>query len=156
MFKKSAASKPFKSRFSSEDWDLVMAVPFLFFGMTAGADGNIDAAEAAELQRRMQGGALGYKDPLHREVAAQFFSTPVTIDQLLKRANTAGPEKVRSVLQKALTPDEYQNYLGSVFIDAMGVARASQGVSPEELTALSALATFFGIDVAGLDKRFGG
>jgi hypothetical protein len=155
VFKKAAASKGFKSRFGS-DWDLVMSVPFLFFGATAGADGTIDSAEAAELQRRMQGGALGYKDPLHREVAAEFFSTPVTIDQLITKANQAGPDKVRSVLQKKLTTDEYQSYLGSVFIDAMGVARASDGISPVELQALTTLATFFGVDIAGMQKRFGG
>ena len=155
MFKKAAGSKGFKSRFGS-DWDLVMAVPFLFFGMTAGADGTIDDAEAAEMQRRMQGGALGYKDPLHREVAAKFFSTPVTMNDLLTKANQAGPEKIRSLLQKKLSADEYQGYLGSVLIDATGVAQASEGISPTELQALTALATYFGVDVAGLQKRFGG
>lgn len=155
MFKKSEASKGFKARFGS-DWHLVMAVPFLFFGMTAGADGNIDDAEAAEMQRRMQGGALGYKDPLHREVAAEFFSTPVTMNDLLTKANQAGPEKIRSLLQKKLSTNEYQGYLGSVFIDALGVARASGGVSASETQALTALATFFGVDIAGLEKRFGG
>jgi hypothetical protein len=156
VFKKSSAGKTFKSRFTGDDWSLVMAVPFIFYGMTAGADGTIDAAEQEELRRRMQGGAVGYKDPLHREVAQEFWGTPVTADQLLSRANAAGPEKVRSVLQKVLTHDEYQGYVGSVFIDAMGVAKASGGVSGEEATALTALAGFFGVDVAGLQKRFGG
>jgi tellurite resistance protein len=155
VFKKAAASKGFKSRFGS-DWDLVMAVPFLFFGMTAGADGTIDDTEAAEMQRRMQGGALAYKDPLHREVAAEFFSTPVTMNELLAKANQAGPEKIRSLLQKKLSANEYQGYLGSVFIDAMGVARASGGVSEVEAQALTTLATYFGVDIAGLQKRFGG
>jgi uncharacterized membrane protein YebE (DUF533 family) len=155
VFKKSSADKPFKSRFSSGDWTLVMAVPFIFAGGTAAADGTIDAAEAAELQRRMQTGALGYKDPLHREVAREFFSTPVTIDQLMTRANTAGPEKVRSVLQKTLSHDEYQGYVGSVFLDAVGVAQASGGVSGVEMTTLNALAAFFAVDVPGLQSRFG-
>jgi len=131
-----------------------MSVPFLFFGMIASADGTIDQAEAAELQRRMQGGAIGYKDPLHREVASQFFSTPVTLEELLRKANQAGPEKVRDTLRKRLTDDEYQGYLSSVLIDSMGVAQASGGVSDTETTALTALATFFGIDVAGMKKRF--
>ena len=154
MFKKKSAGKNFRDRFSQEEWKLVMSVPFLFFGMTASADGSIDQAEAGELQRRMQTGAIGYKDPLHREVAAQFFSTPVTLDELLKKANEAGPEKVRDTLRKRLSDDEYQSYLGSVLIDAMGVAKASGGVSDTETTALTALAAFFGIDVAGMKKRF--
>jgi tellurite resistance protein len=156
MFKKKAAGGNFRDRFSAEEWSLAMSVPFLFFGMTASADGSVDQAEAAELQRRMQGGAIGYKDPLHREVAAQFFSTPVTIDELLGKANAVGPEKVRDTLRKRLSEDEYQGYLGSVLIDAMGVAKASGGVSDTETTALTALAAFFGIDVAGLKDRFGG
>jgi hypothetical protein len=154
MFKKKPASNNFRDRFSQEEWALVMSVPFLFFGMTASADGSIDQAEAAELQRRMQGGAIGYKDPLHREVAAQFFSTPVTLEELLRKANQAGPEKVRDTLRKRLTDDEYQGYLGSILIDSMGVARASGGVTDTETTALTALATFFGIDVAGMKQRF--
>ena len=154
MFKKKPAEN-FRDRFSPDEWSLVMSVPFLFFGMTASADGSIDQAESAELQRRMQGGAIGYKDPLHREVAAQFFSTPVTLEELLKKANQAGPEKVRDTLRKRLSEDEYQGYLSSVFIDAMGVAHASGGVSDTETTALAALATFFGIDVPGIEGRFG-
>ncbi|HUU60775.1 MAG TPA: hypothetical protein VMX37_00070 [Acidimicrobiia bacterium] len=154
MFKKKPVSNNFRDRFSPEEWSLVMSVPFLFFGMIASADGTIDQAEAAELQRRMQGGAIGYKDPLHREVAAQFFSTPVTLEELLRKANQAGPEKVRDTLRKRLTDDEYQGYLSSVLIDSMGVAQASGGVSDTETTALTALATFFGIDVAGMKKRF--
>lgn len=156
MFKKKAASGNFRDRFNPEEWSLVMAVPFLFFGMTASADGSIDDAEAGELQRRMQSGAVGYKDPLHREVAQQFFSTPVTLDELLRKANAAGPEKVRETLRKRLSDDEYQGYLSSVLIDAMNVAKASGGVSDSETTALTALAAFFGIDVAGMKKRFGG
>ena len=155
MFKKKPVSNNFRDRFSQEEWTLVMSVPFLFFGMIASADGTIDQAEAAELQRRMQGGAIGYKDPLHREVASQFFSTPVTLEELLRKANQAGPEKVRDTLRKRLTDDEYQGYLSSVLIDSMGVAQASGGVSDTETTALTALATFFGIDVAGMKKRFG-
>jgi len=154
MFKKKPVSNNFRDRFNQEEWTLVMSVPFLFFGMIASADGTIDQAEAAELQRRMQGGAIGYKDPLHREVASQFFSTPVTLEELLRKANQAGPEKVRDTLRKRLTDDEYQGYLSSVLIDSMGVAHASGGVSDTETTALTALATFFGIDVAGMKKRF--
>jgi len=154
MFKKKPVSNNFRDRFNQEEWTLVMSVPFLFFGMIASADGTIDQAEAAELQRRMQGGAIGYKDPLHREVASQFFSTPVTLEELLRKANQAGPEKVRDTLRKRLTDDEYQGYLSSVLIDSMGVAQASGGVSDTETTALTALATFFGIDVAGMKKRF--
>lgn len=158
MFKKSGAKKAsgFKARFTDQEWGLVMSVPFLFFGMTAGADGSIDQAEAAELDRRMKGGAFGYKDPLHREVALEFFSTPVTAAELLVKANQAGPEKVRATLRAKLTDSEYQGYVGSVFIDSMGVANASGGISPKETESLTALATFFGVDVAGLSKRFGG
>ncbi len=156
MFKKKAASGNFRDRYSPDEWSLVMSVPFLFFGMTASADGSIDQAEAAEMQRRMQSGAIGYKDPLHREVASQFFATPVTLDELLAKANAAGPEKVRDTLRKRLSEDEYQSYLSSVLIDAMNIAKASGGVSDTETTALTALAAFFGIDVAGMKKRFGG
>ncbi len=155
MFKKKPAVQNFRDRFKGDEWSLVMSVPFLFFGMIASADGTVDQSEAAELQRRMQSGAFGYKDPLHREVASQFFSTPVTLDELLRKANEAGPEKIRELLRKRLSADEYQGYMSSVLIDAMGVAQSSGGVSDTETTALTALATFFGIDVAGMKKRFG-
>ncbi|HSQ37146.1 MAG TPA: hypothetical protein VLS92_04550 [Acidimicrobiia bacterium] len=154
MFKRKSAEKNFRDRFSQDEWKLVMSVPFLFFGTTAGADGTIDEAEAGELQRTMQTGAVAYKDPLHREVAAQFFSTPVTLEELLQSAHKAGPDKIREVLRKRLTEDEYQRYLSSVWISAIGVAHVSGGVSEPESKALTALAAFFGIDVAGIDKRF--
>lgn len=150
----STASEDFKSRFAAAEWDLVMSLPHLFFVFMAARDGSIADAEFKVWSDRMSKGALGYKDPMHREVVREFFSSPVTSEQLIRKANEAGPAQIRDLLKRHLSADEYQGYVGSVWIDALAVARAEDGVSAKEQEALANLATFFGVDVEALQKRW--
>lgn len=150
-----AATEGFKSRFAPDEWELVLSIPFLFFGTVAGSDNEISPAETKVLQERMTSGAFGYKDPLHREVALEILSTAVTAESLVQKVVAAGgPARVREVLRSKLTPDEYQGYVGSVWLDALAVAGAEGGISDKEQEALNTDAVFFGLDLEALKGRF--
>ena len=151
-------------RFTDEEWELVKMVPFQAFGMVAGADGEVDKAEAEELFKRMTGGAMGYKDPLHKAVAMDIVGKDW--GPLIKGSMdpaVAHPEKIKTLLREKLTFQEYQSFLGSIFIDVVNVAKASGGggvlkkkspISEEEEKALQAILVFYGIDMQAVKKAF--
>jgi hypothetical protein len=142
----------FRSRFTAGEWDQVLQAPWIFFGMAAQSDGTIDDVEAREFAGRLTQGSLLYKDPLHREVAAAM--TSASSDVMVK-AMASDPSSLRELLKRKLTPEEYQSFVSSMWIDANAVAHVSDGLSDEETKALTALALFFEVDVMGIKGRFG-
>jgi hypothetical protein len=142
----------FRSRFTAQEWEQVLQAPWVFFGMAAQSDGTIDEAESHEFAGRMTRGGLLYKDPLHREVAAAMASAPRDV---MVKAMACNPSSLRELLKRKLTPEEYQSFVSSMWIDANAVAHASDGLSDEETKALTALALFFEVDVMGMKGRFG-
>jgi hypothetical protein len=146
-------TKPFRSRFTAQEWERVLQAPWVFFGMAAQSDGTIDEAESHEFAGRMTRGGLLYKDPLHREVAAAMTTAP---SDVMVKAMSSDPSSLRELLKRKLTPEEYQGFVSSLWIDANAVAHASDGLSDEETKALTALALYFDVDVMGMKGRFGG
>jgi hypothetical protein len=148
-----------KERFTSEEWEMLKTLPLIAFGVVAGADGKIDQKEAAEMTKRLQSGAVGYKDPLHREVAAAILRSD--LPTLIAAGKSVDPRSIKSFLQQKLTRDEYLSFMGSILIDMLAVARASGGlftrsnVSDEESSVLAAFAALFEIDIDAVKKIFG-
>ena len=70
--------------------------------------------------------------------------------------------QMKTFLKEKLTPEEYQKFLGSLFMNGVKVARASGGgvlglgdkISAEEKRALAAFAAIFELDLANLSKLF--
>jgi hypothetical protein len=147
-----------KERFTTDEWEIVRCVPIQAFGIVAGADMNLEQKEFEEFARRMLQGAMTYKDPLHREVAQEFAS-----DDLAKRIQKSSEVEVgttKALLKGKLSAEEYQSFLGSIFIDALAVARATgtsgAEVSEQEQTMLAAFGMAWEIDLAELQRIFGG
>jgi hypothetical protein len=147
-----------KERFATEEWELVRCVPIQAFGIVAGADREPDPKEFEEFAGRMLRGAMTYKDVLHREVAQEFAG-----DDLGKRIQMAAETEVgttRELLRSKLSAEEYQSYLGSIFIDALAVARAmgtaGSEISEQEQTMLAAFGLAWEIDLDEVKRIFGG
>jgi hypothetical protein len=154
-----------KERFTQEEWQLLKILPFQVFVLVAGADGRIDKEEVAQLQKDLRDAPF-YKDVLHRELFVDILSSD--INALIKEAADATKlaeraGKMKAILKQKLTPEEYQRFVGSMFINGLKVARASGGgilglgdkVSEEEKRALTMFATLFELDVGNLSKLFG-
>lgn len=146
-----------KERFTTEEWESVRCVPVQAFGIVAGADADADSREFGEFADRMLRGGMTYKDPLHREVAQEFAS-----DDLQKRVRLAAQTEVaetKALLRSKLSPEEYQGFLGSIFIDAVAVARASgtpgEEVSEPEQAMLMAFAMAWDLDFQVIQRLFG-
>lgn len=154
-----------KEKFTTEEWGLLKLLPFHVFLLVAGADKNVDKEEIAQFDEEIKGAPF-YKDPLHREIALDILTSDV--GTLLQQAMdvsrfTERMARMKMVLQTKLTHDEYQRFVGSLFINGLKIARASGGsplgmgdkVSQEEKVALAALATMFELDVNTIAKNFG-
>jgi len=142
-----------KEKFTQEEWQLLKLLPFQVFVLVAGADGRIDKEEVAQLQKDLRDAPF-YKDPLHRELFIDILSSDINaliteaadVTKLAARAS-----QMKAILQQKLTPEEYQRFVGSMFINGVKVARASGGgvlglgdkVSEEEKRALALFATMF-------------
>jgi hypothetical protein len=153
-----------KEKFSEVEWQLLKLLPFQVFILVAGADGKIDQDEIAQLQKDLRDAPF-YKDPLHRELFIDILTSDINaliqeaadVSKLTERAS-----QMRTILKQRLTPEEYQRFLGSMFINGLRVARASGGgplglgdkVSEEEKRALTAFAAIFELDLSSLSKLF--
>jgi hypothetical protein len=152
-----------KEKFTQEEWGLLKLLPFHVFVMVAGADRKIDKKEIAQLSEDLRTAAF-YKDPLHRELFIDILTSDVNalveeamdISKLLGRAN-----QIKAILKEKLTPDEYQRFVASMFIDGLKVARASGGgilggrkVSEEEELALNMFAAMFDLDPKSVSRFF--
>ncbi|HEX6262591.1 MAG TPA: hypothetical protein VF097_07080 [Actinomycetota bacterium] len=148
-----------KERFTEEEWRGIMALPFAIFGVVAGADGTIDEQEVGEFTKRMLNPTWTYKDAMHQELAVAVAGEDISV--LIKEGMALDPEPVKTALKEKLTQDEYQSFLGSVFIDELAVARASGGgifhkekIGDEETEKLVGFAAYFGIDLPSVQRIF--
>jgi len=153
-----------KEKFTQEEWQLLKLLPFQVFVLVAGADGRIDKEEVAQLQKDLRDAPF-YKDLLHRELFIDILSSDINaliteaadVTKLAARAS-----QMKAILQQKLTPEEYQRFVGSMFINGVKVARASGGgvlglgdkVSEEEKRALALFAAMFDLDTANVSKLF--
>jgi hypothetical protein len=153
-----------REKFTREEWELLKLLPFQVFALVAGADQKVDEAEVAQLQKDLQDAPF-YKDPLHRELFVEILSSDISalikevmdFSKFPERAN-----QMKAILKEKLTPDEYQRFVGSMFVNGLRVARASGGsflgrgdkVSEEEKRALFLFAAMFDLDLESLSKSF--
>ncbi len=146
-----------KERFEATEWEQLKVLPFHLFRVTAIADGEIQKEEIQEFLKRLIGGALGYKDRLHRELARDIVDSDV--GELLKGTGEIGfdPKRTKQVLKEKLTPDEYHSFVGSLFIDAINIAAASKtgwlrkkAISDEERDRLTAIGVFWEVNLPRL------
>jgi tellurite resistance protein len=143
-----------KERFTTEEWQELRVIPVVSFYLVAGADGNVDKDEVTAFIKQVTMGAA-LKDELHRELAVDIASD---LEGSLKaaEANVEGHvERAKAILSNKLSVDEYQKFIGSLFISGMKVAAASGGTSQEEKVALGAFAAVWGLDPSSLKKHFG-
>ena len=152
-----------KERFSTEEWNDLLVLPFHLFTAIALADGEIQKEELKEFLERTQRGALGYKDPLHKEVARGIIDADTA--ELFKAATAnAGwdPERVKQTMKEKLTADEYQGFIGSMFIDLVNIASASKtggwfrlfkktAVDKDEQERLVAIGLFWELDLTRME-----
>jgi len=154
-----------KEKFKKDEWELLKVLPFQVFLMVAASDADVDKRELEEFDKDLKGAPF-YKDALHRDLLLDVLTSD--INALLKQAmdTTKFAERIRrmkSILQAKLTVEEYQRFVGSVFIDGIKIARASGGrptgeganVSEDEKRALVALAALFDVDMSSLSKYYG-
>jgi hypothetical protein len=148
-----------KERFSDQEWRTIMSLPFAIFGVVASADGKVDEKEIEEFTKRTLNPLWQYKDALHQEVARDIAGSDVSA--LIQEGMQLDPEPVRAMLKEKLSEDEYQSFLGSIFVDEMAVARASGGgifrkgkIKDKESERLVGFAAFFGIDLEKVQKIF--
>jgi hypothetical protein len=149
-----------KERFTSEEWNHLLVLPFHLFTAIALADGEIQKEELAEFLDRTTRGALGYKDPLHKEIARGILDGD-TGELLEQAAGSTGfdPKKLKQTLKEKLTSDEYQGLLGSLFIDLVNIAGASkkrkwfrkEAIDKEERERLLAIALFWDLDASKVE-----
>lgn len=153
-----------RERFTQEEWELLKLLPFQVFVLVAGADQKIDEAEVAQLNEDLRTAPF-YKDPLHRELFVDILTSDVNsltkeamdISRFVERAN-----QIKVILREKLTPEEYQRFVASMFINGLKIARASGGgflglgdkVSAEEKRALFLFAAMFDLDLESLSRFF--
>lgn len=153
-----------KSRFTAEEWELLKLLPIKVFLMVASADGKIDEKEIAQFDENLRK-APYLLDPLHKELFVDLCTSDFSalINQATDQAKfTDRLVKIKACLQEVLTPEEYERFVGSMFIGGCQIANASGGgflgrgskVSQEEQTALTNFANAFGLTPASLAKHF--
>jgi len=149
-----------KERFSPTEWNDVMILPFHLFTAIALADGEIQKEELKEFLERTTRGALGYRDPLHKEVARGIIDGDQ--GELLKAAGGAtgwDPKRVKSMMKEKLTTDEYQGFIVSMFIDLLNIAKASKkgkwfrkkAIGEDEQQRLAAIGVFWDLDLGRME-----
>ncbi len=145
-----------KEMFTTEEWELVKCVPIQAFGVVAGVDSGVDEKESEEFSGRMVRGALGYKDPLHRELAQSLVADDMS--KLIQKASETGVGETKAILKSKLSAEQYQSFLGSIFIDSVAVANASgtpgAAVSEAEASMLVAFAMAWDLDLEEVQRIF--
>jgi hypothetical protein len=141
-----------QERFSDEEWPVLIGLPAQLLMMVGMVDGEFDAKEREEANKRLTRAAAADPDPLYRELASAMFRSGTSLESDMARAN---PARCREILQDNLSREEYQRFLMSVFVDALAVAKASTKarrnpfrpkpdvVSDEEKQILAAWASFY-------------
>jgi len=145
-----------KERFSTEEWNDLLILPFHLFAAVALADGEIQKAELKEFLDRTTRGALGYKDSLHKEVARGIVDGDAgEFLQACTGASGWDPKAVKQMMKEKLTSDEYQGFIGSMFIDLWNIAKASKkgkwfrkkGIDKNEQDRLAGIGFFWDLDL---------
>lgn len=150
-----------KERFNAADWETVKVLAFHLFAAIALADGKIQKEEMKEFGERLIRGAVAYKDPLHREVAQDLIAADLSgFAKSIADHGSFDPQAAKQILKDNLTTDEYQGFLGSIFVDLINIAKASTTrkgwfrkkveIDEAEQQRLALIGMFWEIDVGRL------
>ena len=149
-----------KDRFTTEEWNDLLILPFHLFTAIALADGEIQKEELKEFLDRITRGALGYRDQLHKEVARGIIDGDT--GELFKAATGAtgwDAKRVKQTMKEKLTSEEYQGFIGSIFIDLVNIAKASKtgkwfrkkAIDKDEQERLVAIGIFWELNLSGME-----
>jgi hypothetical protein len=162
-----------RERFTEDEWTLVRHVPADAFLMVAMSDGTMEDEEQAVFAQELTSAHL-LMNPLHREVSEDLdmnrgghlseelqFQVAETAAEMVPRI-----ARTKTLLKEKLTEDEYQGFVGSVFVTGLKVARSAGGqkggifrketgpISDEEQKALVTFATAYEVDPQALQQYF--
>jgi hypothetical protein len=149
-----------RERFTSAEWEAVKRLPFVAFGMVAGADGTLQREEAERFVEELRATAF-CREPLRRlltqDILASDFMRLFGCSIEKERWEGWSDAGLRA-LRSRLGPEEVRSFLGGLVVFAVGVAlaagRRGEGKkSPEEDAALIGLAERFGLDIEDLRRE---
>lgn len=144
-----------KERFTNEEWELLKFLPFQIFTLVAAADGNVDNKEIGTFLKQLESAAT-LKDELHRQLLVdlvredhqRFLEGSLDMEKTMKSA-----EVIKPILVDKLSSEEYQRFIGSLFVGGLHIANASGGflgmgskVSKEEKAALAVFGAIYEFD----------
>lgn len=161
-----------KEKFTTAEWEQLRSLPFQVFVLVVMSDKKFDKEEAEQIAVRLAVAAGNDPDPLLRELAADLVGGgPAALEQALQAAMDPAkshPEEMKRVLRDNLSEDEYQSFMGSLFADAVNIARATGGrggifkkkkkqgeIAADELKMLGGIAAFWEVDLPRVAARFG-
>lgn len=142
-----------ETAFSERQWELMKLLPFQFFAIVAGADGEIDTKEILAFQSQFSS-ADKLENALHKDLLvdaqnediSRYISNSVNATRFAYNARSIVP-----MLKGKLDEEAYEDFIVSLFKNAVDIARASGGglfksaISKEESKALSTIADMFDI-----------
>lgn len=153
-----------KEKFTEDEWKILKILPLIAPVLVAGIDGKIDEMEKAEMDKQLKE-AVWLKDPLHKELLIDLGRSDLdfVLEDAMSVPRSEFISKVKGILKSKLTTDEYQRFIGSMFISGIKVAKASGGgflglgdkMSKDEAKALALFAALFDLDPKSIEKHFG-
>ncbi len=149
-----ANAEEMRARFADNEWAVIRMLPIQVFGFIAGADGKIDRDEINDLIDQIAA-ADRLPSPLHRAIMRSI-SQEKDFWSVLQHAESYADameksREIKRILKNALTPDEYDAFMRSLFWSALEIAQASGGgpfglmspVSKSEQSNLDAFAELY-------------
>lgn len=148
-----------KERFSAQEWELLKYMPYQIFLLVAAADGHIDDKELAKFNAQLSELEM-LNSKLHRDLLTDFVQEGGDKDvrELLdweKAVNET--DIIKPLLKDKLSETEYQDFITSIFLNALEVAQASgdgliphNAVSEKEAEVLTGFAGLYEVDVSFL------
>ena len=149
-----------KEQFTTEEWNNLKVLPIAVCFLVAAADGTIDRQEVNAILMELGGGA-SIDNELHRELILDMKTKSNRPPQGVGNQTQAQDHivKTKDVLKAKLSNDEYQDFIGSLFMSGVKVAKASGGflgigdkVSTEEKVVLAAVAAAWDLKPEALKK----
>ncbi len=136
-------------RFTDEEWQVLLTVPAHLLIHTTVTDDEIGTKEAEEVAERLANAAVEHREPLYHELARDLVDD---MESLMETVILVDPPRSKQILQDKLSPEEYERFLLSVWIDGRGAAMASGSLSPEAGSLLVGWAEFYEVDLAKVIK----
>lgn len=148
------SAEDMRARFADNEWAVIRSLPIQVFGFVAGADGKIDRDEINDLIDQIAE-ADRLPSPLHRAIMRSI-SREKDFWSVLQHAESYAEameksREIKRILRNALSPDEYDAFMRSLFWSGLEIAQASGGgpfglmspVSRSEQSKLDAFAELY-------------